>query len=259
MHEPKIELKISDQGKFVNSLEFRPDPVPSFRLDLMEKEKERLKGEISTQYKGKPIHASLFAYDVKTEFSFDDIGQLMVHHIDKVDSYFQDYYRYLQTLSGIWPLIIAILNTGGGDIQGLSLSVSFPSFLKLYKPGALPSKPRFTIFDRIPGFVHAMVEDSFFRLLQFKDDEDSARFRGGLGKKEKEIGQFYGRKFQGWEKEGSVVKAAFPKLGENKKAYLPICIEIPDKPPVASFSVACKAGAENIAGSVEEEFRVSLA
>ena len=258
MDEGKLQLKIFDNGMFVNSIDFRLYDTPLFAHDKVEEEIGRLRTEILTQFKGKPIHASLFTEDIKTEFSYDDIGQLMVHHLGKVGLFFSEYYRYLRSLSRIRLFVIALSNMGNFSIRDLVLSASFPPWLVLWKPEDLPRKPQLTIFDRIPGPVHSMVQSSFLRLLKFRVEEDAASFLDDFNRKEEEIGQFYKRQFHRWNKEGQAVAAHLTGLGQGEDAYFPIGVEIPEAKAGKSFVVACKLSASNLPGTVQEEFPVSF-
>ncbi|MBN1223776.1 MAG: hypothetical protein JXB23_11035 [Candidatus Aminicenantes bacterium] len=258
MHESKLRLKIFDNGIFADRIEFKLYGVPSFSRDKVEEEIENLKHEILAHFKGKPIHASLFTEDMKTEFSYGDIGQLMVHHLRKVEIFFTEYYQYLKILSRIRLFVIAVSNMEDFPVRSLALSASFPPSVVLRKPEELPRKPGLTIFDRIPGSVHSMVESSFLRLLKFKSEKDAAPFLDDFYRKEKELGQFYKRKFHKWDKAGPVVTAGVPQLGPGKQAHFPVCLEIPDTETEKSFPVACKLSAENMPVSIDEEVLISF-
>jgi len=258
MNGDKLHLKIFDKGMFVNSIDFKLYDTPLFAHDKVEEEIERLRGEILRHFKGKPIHASMFTEDMKTDFSYSDIGQLMVHHLGKVTVFFSEYYQYVKVFSQIRLFVIAVSNKENHAIQNLTLSAAFPPGLMLWKPEDLPRKPRLTIYDRIPGPIHSLVESSFLRLLKFKEEEERTSFLDDFHSREKEIRQLYKRQFHSWEKDGSVVTAGPLVLDKGKDAHFPICMEISDAEGEKLFTVACNFSAENIPDSIEEELTVSF-
>jgi len=258
MDKNKMQLKIFDDGKYADGMKFKVDDPPRFFREGVEAEIENLRSEFLAHFKGKTIQASLFSRNAKTEFTYKDIGRLMVHHLGKVRTYFLDYYRYIEAISRTGLFVLSATNREDFPLRDVTLAVSFPSPFILKGPDEIPREPKLTIFDRIPGMIPSLIERSFLKLLDFDKKEDAAVFLDEIKKRENKLRQFCRKEFHEWNKDGAVATVRFRRIENGAEVRFPVCIEIPSKGVEEPFSVACSLSAANIPVAADKEFFVTI-